>query len=64
MNETDFAEWLAIEMDKQGISKEELARKSGVHRLTIQYYLEYKRSPKLATLKAILDALGKRIEFV
>ena len=64
MTETDFAEWLAIEMDKQGISKEELARKSGVHRLTIQYYLTYKRSPKLATLKAILDALGKKIEFV
>lgn len=64
MTETEFAEWLAIEMDRQKISVHELSEKSGVHRLTIQYYLTYKRSPKLATLKAILDALGKRIEFV
>ena len=64
MNEIDFAEWLALEMDRQGISTDELAKKAGVHRLTIQYYLTYKRSPKLSTLKAILDALGKRIEFV
>lgn len=64
MDVEEFGEWLAIEMDKQGISKEELARKSGVHRITIQYYLEYKRSPKLSTLKAILDALGKKIAFV
>ena len=64
MNEIDFAEWLSLEMDRQGISTDELAKKAGVHRLTIQYYLTYKRSPKLSTLKAILDALGKRIEFV
>lgn len=60
----DFSEWLAIEMDKQKISTKELAEKSGVHRLTIQYYLEYKRSPNLETMKAILNALGKRIEIV
>lgn len=60
----DFSEWLAIEMDKQRISTKELAEKSGVHRLTIQYYLEYKRSPNLETMKAILNALGKRIEIV
>ena len=64
MSELDFAEWLAAEMVRQGISTEQLAEKAGVHRLTIQYYLEYKRSPKLATLKAILDALGKKIKFV
>ena len=64
MNEVDFAEWLALEMDRQNISVHELSEKSGVHRITIQYYLTYKRSPKLSTLKAILDALGKRIEFV
>lgn len=64
MNEIDFAEWLALEMDRQKISTQELSKRSGVHRLTIQYYLTYKRSPKLSTLKAILDALGKRIEFV
>ena len=64
MDEVDFAEWLALEMDRQNISVHELSEKSGVHRITIQYYLTYKRSPKLSTLKAILDALGKRIEFV
>ena len=64
MTEFDFAEWLAEEMDRQGISINELAEKAGVHRLTIQYYLEYKRSPKLSTLKVLLDALGKRIEIV
>ena len=64
MNEVDFAEWLALEMDRQNISVHELSEKSGVHRLTIQYYLTYKRSPKLSTLKALLDALGKKIEFV
>ena len=64
MNEVDFAEWLALEMDRQKISVHELSEKSGVHRLTIQYYLTYKRSPKLSTLKALLDALGKKIEFV
>ena len=64
MDEVEFAEWLALEMDRQGISIHELSEKSGVHRLTIQYYLTYKRSPKLSTLKALLDALGKKIEFV
>ena len=64
MDEVDFAEWLALEMDRQNISVHELSEKSGVHRITIQYYLTYKRSPKLSTLKALLDALGKRIEFV
>lgn len=64
MNEVDFAEWLALEMDRQKISVHELSEKSGVHRITIQYYLTYKRSPKLSTLKAILDALGKKIKFV
>ena len=64
MSELDFAEWLAVEMERQGISTEQLAEKAGVHRLTIQYYLTYKRSPKLSTLKAILDALGKKIAFV
>lgn len=64
MMEFDFAEWLAEEMDKQNISTNELAEKAGVHRLTIQYYLEYKRLPNLATMLVILDALGKRIEIV
>ena len=64
MDEVEFAEWLALEMDRQRISVHELSEKSGVHRLTIQYYLTYKRSPKLSTLKALLDALGKKIEFV
>ena len=64
MTEFDFAEWLAEEMDRQGISINELAEKAGVHRLTIQYYLEYKRLPNLATMLIILDALGKRIEIV
>lgn len=64
MMEFDFAEWLAEEMDRQGISINELAEMAGVHRLTIQYYLEYKRLPNLATMLIILDALGKRIEIV
>ena len=64
MTDEEFAEWLADEMGRQGLTRKELAEKSGLSVVTIGYYLTEKRSPTMQYVKLVLDALGKRMVIV
>ena len=62
MDEFDFGEWLLDEMEKRGWTCYRLAQITGMSPVSIGYYLTFKRSPTLTSLKLILDAFGKHIE--
>ena len=64
MDEFDFSEWLGDALNEKKMNHTTLAGMSGLNPQTIWYYLIGKRSPTLASLGLMLDALGKRIEIV
>ena len=64
MTDEEFAEWLADEMGRQGLTRKALAEKSGLNVVTIGCYLMEKRSPTMQYVKLVLDALGKRMVIV
>lgn len=59
-----FGEWLLNEMEKQKLTRNKLAVRSGINHVTIGYYLTFKRMPNLLTMQILLKALGKKIEIV
>lgn len=59
-----FAEWLADEIDKSKLTRNELADRSGVSVVTIRHYLYKMRSPTLLYMTLLLDAFGKKLVIV
>lgn len=64
MTDEEFAEWLADEMDRQGLTRKELSAMTSLNVVTIRHYLYAMRSPTMSYVKIILDALGKKIVIV
>ena len=64
MSEYDFGDWLLNEMEKHGYNREQLAKKAGIHKVSVGCYLNYSRLPNLSTFLLILDALGKKMKIV
>lgn len=64
MTEDEFAEWLRNEMEKQHISHYKINQLTGLSYMTIRHYLDGARSPRLNTIKVLLDVLGMHIEIV
>lgn len=64
MDDYWFGEWLLEEMEKQKMTRRQLAKKSGVNIVTIGYYVTFKRMPTLMTMELLLNALGKRIKII
>lgn len=64
MTDKEFAEWLADEMGRQGMTRKRLSKLSGLSVVTIGYYLMEKRSPTMRCVKLVLDALGKKMVIV
>ena len=60
----DFGEWLDDEMERQEITRYELAKRSGLNNMAIYYYITYKRVPNLDSFFRILKALGKTVKIV
>lgn len=53
-----FSEWLKSELDFRQMSVAELSRISGVHRNTINNYLQERCEPSLYNVQCIVRALG------
>lgn len=64
MNEKEFAEWLEEEMDRQNLTRKELANRAGITVTTLRYYLREMRSPSLRCVNLVLGALGKKLVIV
>ena len=64
MSEKEFAAWLEGELNRQGMTRNELSTRSGVTPVTIRHYLREMRSPKLSCMTLILNALGKKLVIV
>lgn len=64
--DTDIANALTRRRYEQGLSREELAAKSGVPVRQIKKFEDLDKLPSLKTLKRLADALGctVRVEFV
>ena len=59
-----FDLWIQREMDRRGWDDLDMELASGLNFQTIRYYREGKRTPNMSSLLMVLDALGKRMEFV
>ena len=57
----DFAKWLHKELMLKVWTGADLARISGVNKVSIYHYLEGEREPQFHSLQLILRALGKKI---
>lgn len=60
-----FSEWLTQKLAEKDMSQSDLARKSGLTRQAIHYYLSAKsKQPDAFSLKKIADGLGLPVEQV
>ena len=46
------------------LSAREIERRSGVGKCLVLSWMHHKRTPRLDTLEAVMNAMGYRIEFV
>ena len=60
-NSFRFDLWLYNELVKRGWTGADLARKTGLSKVTIGQYLGNDRMPNLRTFALILDAFGKHL---
>lgn len=63
-NNFRFDLWLYNQMQRRGWSRQDMAEKTGLDRVTIGYYLTNVRLPTMTSLALILKALGMHMEFV
>ena len=61
-DEMTIIEQLSNEMEAQGLSQREVARRSHLHFNTLNKVLGEKVSPKLITIQKIAKVLGKKME--
>ena len=64
MWDEDFAEWLSNEMEKNGLTRGKLAKKTGISISTIRNCTLGTRTPKLFTVNVLLDFFGKKLAIV
>ena len=64
MWDEDFAEWLKNEMEKNGLTRGKLAKKTGISISTIRNCTLGIRTPKLFTVSVLLDFFGKKLAIV
>ena len=62
MDVDEFSEWLVDQMEKRHLNCLQLSKLTGLIHPTIAYYITGTRSPKLDTLKLILDAFNMHVE--
>lgn len=59
----DFGESLKVYRHKAGFTQQELAEKTGIHRVSVARYESGKRQPDMYTLLIMSDVLGLDHEF-